>query len=101
MRALFGTASQLCEVVVLESRTHALRLERLDLSFCSHISDEGLLGLSSTLPQLRLLSLAHCPDVTEVVRRLYSEHSLLHREVDDRDEIFFGFFAPLLKRGSR
>mmetsp|Transcript_54649 Transcript_54649/g.124901 ORF Transcript_54649/g.124901 Transcript_54649/m.124901 type:complete len:350 (-) Transcript_54649:58-1107(-) len=49
----------------LEDLAACVLLERLDLSFCSHISDEGLLGLSNALSNLRLLSLAHCPDVTE------------------------------------
>ena len=40
-------------------------LQRLDLSFCHLISDEGLAVLARNMPELELLALAHCADVSE------------------------------------
>jgi hypothetical protein len=40
-------------------------LQRLDLSFCHLITDEGIVSIGRNMPELQLLAIAHCTDVTE------------------------------------
>ncbi len=49
----------------LEDVARCHRLERLDLSHCLLVTDEGLLALGASLPNLQLLAVAHCPTITE------------------------------------
>ena len=40
-------------------------LQRLDVSFCHLITDEGLLAIARNMPELELLAMSQCSDVTE------------------------------------
>lgn len=49
----------------LEDVAQCHRLERLDLSHCLLVTDEGILALANSLPLLQLLAVSHCPTITE------------------------------------
>ena len=40
-------------------------LQRLDLSFCHLVTDEGIVSIARNMPELELLAIAHCAEITE------------------------------------
>ncbi len=40
-------------------------LQRLDLSFCHLVTDEGMVSIARNMPELELLAIAHCAEITE------------------------------------
>ncbi|EKX46362.1 hypothetical protein GUITHDRAFT_138435 [Guillardia theta CCMP2712] len=49
----------------VEDLANCKKLERLDLSFCEFVTDEGVLSIARSLGRLELLSLSHCHEISE------------------------------------
>jgi len=49
----------------VEDLANCRKLERLDLSFCEFVTDEGVLSIARSLSGLKLLSLSHCHEISE------------------------------------